>query len=321
MVSTPGDGLAHIDLDEIWRDSIAHVNSLGPNTERCADNLRSLIDFSPVRPNSAEIWPVIVAAGKGTRAAASGLDLPKPLALVGKKPAIVHVLQNTRKALGQTRSPIIIASTETEAPIRRALEGEDVIIVLQREALGTGDAVLQAHTLMQDFTGLALVVWSTQPVIQEKTYERTVKLAALFSTYEMCVPTTFHKRPYAPIQRDESGEVLSAGETHLESADQVEFGETNVGMFVLKNQAMFDVLLDLRNRYWNKSTQRYERSRGELGFPNELINALALQGSVFASPIADWREEQGIKQFSDLALCEQFISELEEEEASPERLQ
>ncbi|HKE55443.1 MAG TPA: sugar phosphate nucleotidyltransferase [Pyrinomonadaceae bacterium] len=320
MVSTPGDGLAHIDLHQIWRELIAHLNSLGPNSESYADKLRSLIDSSTLQPNSAEIWPVIVAAGKGTRATASGLDLPKPLALVGKKPAIVHVLKNIRKALGQTRAPIIIVSAENETMIRQALAGEEVIVVLQPGALGTGDAVLQAHTLMQDFTGLALVVWSTQPVIREKTYERTVKLAALFSTYEMFVPTTFRKHPYAPIERDESGAVRSAAETYLESADQIDFGETNIGMFVLKKQAMFDALLELKNRYWNKSTGRYERSRGELGFPNELINAFASQHTVFACPIADWREEQGIKQLSDLAVCEQFISELEAEKAS-QRLQ
>ena len=38
---------------------------------------------------------------------------------------------------------------------------------------------------------------------------------------------------------------------------------------------MFEVLLDLRRRYWNESNHKYDRSRGELGFLNELINALA----------------------------------------------
>ena len=226
MVSTPGDGLSSVDLNHLWRDSIARVNSLEVSAAKYGDDLRSLIDVSAVQSDSAEIWPVIVAAGKGTRASASGLSLPKPLALIRNKPAIVHVMENIRKGLGQTRPPVIIVSTKTEAPIRQALDGEDVTIVLQSEALGTGDAVLQAHPLMQDFRGLALVVWSTQPVIREKTYERTAKLAGLFPAYEMFVPTTFRERPYAPIQRSESGEVRSANETHLESAEQVNFGET-----------------------------------------------------------------------------------------------
>jgi len=318
MVSTPGDGLAQIDLNDLWRNSIARVKSRRGNASKYGNNLRSLIDVSTVHSNSP-IWPVIVAAGKGTRASDSGLNIPKPIALVRNKPAILHVLGNIRKGVGQTRPPIIIVSPETEAPIRLAVEGEDVMIVLQREALGTGDAVLQAQTLMSDFTGLTLVVWSTQPVIREKTYQRTVKLAGLFQTYDMFVPTTFRANPYAPIQRDESGEVRSARETHLERAEQVGFGETNIGLFLLRNETMFDVLLDLRHRFWNQSSERYERSRGELGFPNEVINALAQRNNgVFASPIADWREEQGIKQLADLAVCEQFISELEEEETALE---
>ncbi len=235
----------------------------------------------------------------------------KPLALVGQKPSIVHVLDNIRNGLGQTKPPVIIVSPETENSIREQLKGWDVIFATQQQARGTGDAVLNAHTLMQDFTGLALIVWSTQPVIRPLTYQRTIKLGRLFVECEMVVPTTFRKRPYAPIHRNESGEVQAARETHLENAEPEEFGETNIGMFVLKNQTMFDSLLELRHRFWNESKQCYERSGSELGFPNELINFLSSRkNGVLAFPIADWREEQGIKTLNDVSTCETSISEL-----------
>jgi bifunctional N-acetylglucosamine-1-phosphate-uridyltransferase/glucosamine-1-phosphate-acetyltransferase GlmU-like protein len=261
-----------------------------------------------------EIQPVIVAAGKGSRATESGLNVPKPLALVAGKPAIVHVLQSIREGLGATRSPVIIVSPDTEAAIREALRGEDVVFVTQPDALGTGDAVLSAHRLMSDFKGMALVVWSTQPVIRPITFARAAKLARLFESYDMVLPTTFIERPYAPIRRNDSGEIESATETHLESAETAEFGETNIGMFILKNQTMFQVLHELRSRYWDELTGRYNRSRGELGFPNEVINALASRKlGVFASPFADPREEQGIKRLEDLSRCERFLSELSED--------
>ena len=38
----------------------------------------------------------------------------------------------------------------------------------------------------------------------------------------------------------------------LSAAD---FGETNIGMFLLKNQTMFEVLLDLKSRYWNEANR------------------------------------------------------------------
>jgi bifunctional N-acetylglucosamine-1-phosphate-uridyltransferase/glucosamine-1-phosphate-acetyltransferase GlmU-like protein len=170
---------------------------------------------------------------------------------------------------------------------------------------------------MHDFAGLALVVWSTQPVIRPQTFARAVKLARLFDSYEMVLPTAFIKNPYAPIARNQSGEIASAVETHLEDADPHDFGETNIGLFLVKNQTMFQVLQELRNRYWDESTGRYTRARGELGFPNELINALASRKfGVCASPFADPREEQGIKRLEDVWRCEKFISELKAEKTT-----
>jgi galactokinase/CTP:molybdopterin cytidylyltransferase MocA len=314
MVSTPGPGLAYVDFNDVWRDSIAQISLQGANAASQIINLRTLIDASTPSFERDEIWPVIVAAGKGTRATETGLTVPKPVALVRGEPSIVHVLRNIRDALGKTRPPVVIVSPDTEPAIREALKGEDVLFVTQAEALGTGDAVLSAHRLLHDFTGMTLVVWGTQPVLRAKTFVRTAKLARLFESYEMVLPTAFVQHPYAPIRRNASGEIASATETHLEAAQSIEFGETNIGLFLVKNQRLFDVLLDLRSRYWNDSTGHYDRSRGELGFPNEVISVLAQRTmGVFASPFADAREEQGIKRLEDLARCERFISELEQD--------
>ncbi len=107
---------------------------------------------------------------------------------------------------------------------------------------------------------------------------------------------------------------MAARETYLESAQSCDFGETNIGLFLLKSRAMFEALAKLRRAHWNEQQQRYDRSRGELGFPNELINLFSTQPhGVLASPIADAREEHGIKGLADVARCEQFISELGEE--------
>jgi galactokinase/CTP:molybdopterin cytidylyltransferase MocA len=308
IVSTPGPGLSEIDLKDFWRDSITKINSLDTSTPT---KLRTLIDSSPISLEPQKIWPVIVAAGQGTRAAETGLSMPKPLAIVAGEPAITHVLRGIREGLGETRPPVIIVSPSNEAAIRDALHGQDVRFVTQPHALGTGDAVLNAHELMHDFAGLALVVWSTQPVIRPQTFALAVKLARLFDSYEMVLPTASIKHPYAPIARNKSGEIASAAETHLEGADPHDFGETNIGLFIVKNQTMFQVLQELRNRYWDESTGHYTRARGELGFPNELINALASRKfGVCASPFADPREEQGIKRLEDVWRCEKFISEL-----------
>jgi hypothetical protein len=153
-------------------------------------------------------------------------------------------------------------------------------------------------------------------VVRPETMRRTFKLGALFRDYDMVLPTTHKEWPYAPILRDNAGKIQSAHETHLEQADKVPFGESNIGMFLLNNQPMCNALNDLHQQYWNETERRYNRPGGELGFPNELINYFAVRNNgVFACAIADGREEQGIKRLVDINVCERFICELTKAES------
>jgi galactokinase/CTP:molybdopterin cytidylyltransferase MocA len=313
MISTPGEGLAPIEVEIVWREAIEEFNASGLEGTKYRAGVNALLDSINPQEASEAVWPVIVAAGKGTRSLASGLAIPKPLAPILGTPAILHVLHNLRAAFGEMRKPIVIVSPETESEFRSVIN-EDVTFVVQPQALGTADAVLCAQEQMEEFQGRALVIWGTQPVIQPNTMRRSLELAALFPAYEIVVPTTYKPRPYAPLLRDERGSVQSARETHLEKSGQLDFGETNIGMFILKSEAMFQALIDLKQHYWNETDQRYERPGGELGLPNGLINYFAARSpGVFACPIADSREEQGIKTLTDVAHCERFISELTEQ--------
>ena len=104
----------------------------------------------------------------------------------------------------------------------------------------------------------------------------------------------------------------------LQQFQRPQFGETNIGLFLLKSKPMFEALRDLRARYWDGSRQCYERPGGELGFPNELINSFGKkQTGVFACPIADSGEEQGIKELADIARCEQIIVAYRQGSESP----
>jgi galactokinase len=76
MVSTAGPGLAHLDLNSLWCDAIANLNAPEARSGTRVTNLRALLDTAPVSFDSSEIWPVIVAAGKGARASESGLKDP-----------------------------------------------------------------------------------------------------------------------------------------------------------------------------------------------------------------------------------------------------
>jgi galactokinase/CTP:molybdopterin cytidylyltransferase MocA len=309
MVSTAGDGLRPLEPEIVWRQAVEEFNgAVGESQYR--NGVLSLLDHIHVTQEPTEVWPIVVAAGAGTRAQRTGLEVPKPLASVLGVPSIVHVIRNIRTALGERYLPIVIVSPDTEGEVRTALADEKARYVLQKQALGTGDAVLCAQDVLSGFDGEVLVVWSTQPTIRLETIHRTLTLATLFSEYEMVLPTTVKKFPYAPLLRDENGRVKTAHETHLEKFQRQEFGETNIGLFALKSESMFETLLDLKTRYWNESRQCYDRPGGELGFPNELISMLsARETGVLACPIADSNEEQGIKERDDIARCEKIILE------------
>jgi CTP:molybdopterin cytidylyltransferase MocA len=312
MISTPGDGLSQLSLETPWRRMIEEFNSLGLGALDYRDRVESLLDCLPFEFAEGDIQPVIVAAGKGSRAQASGLDQPKPLASVSGVPAILRVLKSVRAALPGGRAPVVIVSPGNETAIRRALAEEDVLFVTQPAALGTGDAVLRAADSIRAATR-TLVIWGTQPVIRRETISRTLKLSALFDEFEMVLPTAMMESPYAPLSRNELGRVVKACETHLERAAAPPFGETNLGLFFLKSEALLNALGELHRRNWLESDQRYDRPAGELGFPNEMINFLSSRDDgVFACPVADWREAQGIKSREDVALCERFIAELQE---------
>jgi hypothetical protein len=104
IVSTPGGGLSEIDLNNLWRDSIANLNLLGTAAASHVADLRALIDAVPISFDPREIWPVIVSAGQGSRAAETGLTVPKPLALIDGQPAIIHVLRRVMKLSFATHS-------------------------------------------------------------------------------------------------------------------------------------------------------------------------------------------------------------------------
>lgn len=316
MVSTPGPGLSTMSIEAVWREAITHFNARWWEASRYQDSIGSLLDGLDLTEPSNETWPIIVAAGKGTRASSSGLNVPKPLALISGVHAITRVLHTLKASVRAARPPIVIVSPETAAGVRQALAGEEVIFVVQPEARGTGDAVLHAREQMRDFRGRVLVVWGTQPVIRARTLRRTWQMAKLFADYEMVVPTAVMARPYAPLLRDHHGHVRASQETHLERVQAGRFGETNIGLFIVRSEAMFEALLDLRRAHWHEAEGRYDRPGGEFGFPNELITHLSKQPrGVLASPIADWREQQGIKNLADISRCEQFIAEMGDEMA------
>ncbi|MEG1159510.1 MAG: NTP transferase domain-containing protein, partial [Acidaminococcaceae bacterium] len=102
---------------------------------------------------------VILAAGKGTRMRSK---LPKVLHQVGGKPMLEHVLEAAEKAGAERK--IVIVGFESEQV--SAFVGDRAQLVIQAEQLGTGHAVLQAATALQDFTGTVMIICGDTPLLE-----------------------------------------------------------------------------------------------------------------------------------------------------------
>jgi hypothetical protein len=141
--------------------------------------------------------------------------------------------------------PVIIVSPDyRRLPIREALRRRRRRFCHPTFAAWNGRCSFDAHRVMSDFTGMSLVVWSTQPVIRPKHLARTAKLGTVVRLLRHGPSDCFRRTSL----RAHSTQHIRRGsnprpETHLgKCRKQPSFGETNIGMFMLKNQTNVRVL-------------------------------------------------------------------------------
>ena len=322
MVSTPGMG-----ADLLPQADLLHLRLMGllndwrhweKNESGIISLAEELLGTTLESPRLAwPIKPVVIAAGKGERARKSGLTVPKPLALVNGEPAIRVALGKFLSLPFPIEKPVVVVSLETEEGVRKALSGYDVDFALQERPLGTAHAVFSSQKALRDFHGDVVVMWGTQPVIKVETILKSILLHQALDCSSMSFPTAKRDTPYAPIERDENDWVIDSRETHLEKATPVEYGEDNIGLFVLPRTELFETLNELHTIHYLPDEGKYDTPEGELGFPNLMVRILTRKAKlVFTFAMADPKETQGIKTAEDLQTVEVFISELDADERS-----
>lgn len=110
---------------------------------------------------------VILAAGKGSR---MNSKLSKVLHPVCGVPMVSYVAASIREA-GVNRLVVIASPDIASAETLRSAVGDDALIVVQQEQLGTADALLQARESCQDVDKI-LVATGDAPLISGVTLEK-----------------------------------------------------------------------------------------------------------------------------------------------------
>ena len=107
---------------------------------------------------------IILAAGKGSRMKSS---LPKVLHKVCGKAMISHVID---ASVSLNPEKIITVLSPNMANVEAVAKNKSQIAI-QKQALGTADAIKPALELLQDFKGNILILYADTPLIEQSTLE------------------------------------------------------------------------------------------------------------------------------------------------------
>lgn len=229
---------------------------------------------------------VILAAGKSTRFKSR---VPKVLHPLAGKQMLAYTLDLANRFA--PTPPVLVVGPETEAEIR-AWAGDRAQLVLQRERLGTGHAVLQTRPLLEDRADRVLVLYGDMPLLREETLR---DLVALYDEEEATITllTVERENPrgFGRIVRNDEGRVIAIVEEAEATPEIAAIRELNTGI------GLFDA-----DFLWEHLTQlKPSPKKGEY-YLTDLTGMAAEEGRRVAGlPLEDPSEGLGINTRADLA--------------------
>jgi bifunctional UDP-N-acetylglucosamine pyrophosphorylase / glucosamine-1-phosphate N-acetyltransferase len=186
-----------------------------------------------------EMVALILAAGKGTRMKSK---TPKVLHWVGGKPMLGHVV-DAAHAIGASRTVVVVGFGGEQ--VQREM-GAGLEYAVQAEQLGTGHAVMQAESILQDFSGTVLVLCGDTPLLTTETLQklcdshRRTEASATVLTAHLEEPSG-----YGRILRDDAGGVIGIVEQKDASPKQLGIDEINTGIYCFEAGPLFAALANL----------------------------------------------------------------------------
>ncbi|TMN22325.1 bifunctional UDP-N-acetylglucosamine diphosphorylase/glucosamine-1-phosphate N-acetyltransferase GlmU [Lentibacillus cibarius] len=239
----------------------------------------------------AKRYAIILAAGQGTRMKSK---LYKVLHPVAGRPMVQHVIGQLNEVNPDEMVTIVGHGADQVA----AYIGDDSQLVLQKEQLGTGHAVLQAEDLLKDKDGTTIVVCGDTPLITSETYR------TLFEHHEqegakatILTAKALNPAGYGRVIRDERNEVERIVEQKDATAYERSVDEINTGTYCFDNKVLFEALQHVSN----------DNVQGEYYLP-DVIEILQNRGEkVSAFQTLDFEETMGINDRKALARAEKVM--------------
>src|SRR6266545_1300939 len=225
---------------------------------------------------------VILAAGEGKRMRSR---TPKVLHPICGRPLIGYALR-----LARTLADRVVLVVGPNADGVRALAGDDVTIVEQRERLGTGHAVLQARAACPA-SGPVLVLAGDMPLLLLETLERLVEHQRTSGAAATVLTAQVeHPHGYGRVLRL-GGRVNCIVEERDATDDQKKVNEINTSVYCFDARRLWPALGEVKP----------DNDQGEL-YLTDVIGLLAKAGAkVEAVSVGDPAEALGINDRRQLA--------------------
>ena len=230
---------------------------------------------------------LILAAGQGKRIKS---DIPKVLHKVCGKELVNHVIDNIRKAGINDINVIIGKGAEL---VKEGTKDRNVTYSVQKEQLGTGDAVKAAKEFLKGKDGVVAVFTGDSPLTKVDTieklfneHEQKKNSATLMSAY-VDDPTG-----YGRIVRS-GDEVIKIVEHKDCTEEELKINEMNAGMYCFNINELLLALDELSNN----------NAQGEY-YLTDVIGILKSKNKRVGSLVTDYEDTIGVNSRAQLAEAE-----------------
>ena len=233
---------------------------------------------------------IILAAGKGTRMKSA---LPKVLHCVGGKPMLQHVIDAANGA-GAVKNVVVIGFGRDKV---EKVIGQAAKIVVQKEQLGTGHAVLQAEPMI-DKKDTVMVLCGDTPLLTadmlKKFYNANNENGACASVLTAIMPDP---TGYGRIIRNFNGEFKKIVEHKDATIAEKTVMEVNTGIYCFKADKLFSAL----------SRIGHDNAQGEYYLP-DVLEIIQNDGDKICAVAAESYEAAlGINSREQLADAEKIL--------------
>ena len=228
---------------------------------------------------------VLLCAGKSSRLK---FNLPKVILPINGKTLLERSLFNLHQL--NPSKIIIVAGFKKELVVNLAekLDYKNIEFVIQKNQLGTGDAVKKAYKKLED-DSVSLIINGDTPFVDVETIRQALsQYYKNKSVFTIATSTPVSPFGYGRILRDNDGQILDIVEERDCNNEQRLIKEVNSGLYLVSTQHLKTFIKKIKK---NKNSEYYL---------TDLVNIFVRNGMrVDSLPIKDERKFININTFDD----------------------